>query len=585
MCKNIVIYYKDKSKEKVSNVDLKLFYNSITFDLPSDKNIDEYISSEIISELNKTEFGVIYIKDNLSSNYLELYGLRVAYHVRLTQELGNKIYLPIVILSDIDSHILNKLSPIARILFTKNIFIVKNTKEAINKFQDKLESKILTKDEYKTKFLNLIEIEAPKETHHDIANEWSIYKWSSFLNIEDPQKVQCNNEKINFMLYFKYLVARYDTAKNSEHKTWEVPYDLCEKKEVTILNKDVNILYIDDESINGWKDIFKAYFSVINKNDNINLKTIEGIEKISQYKELVELVKSYILQDKDKMPAPDIILLDLRLLKMDHDKKTPNEKISGIRLLKYIKEEINEGIQIILLTASGKSKIIEEARTHGIIGYIKKEHPQEMLSSTTESMDDLFCLVQEGYNHAYLKEIWSLSKAMIEIIDEDPFQKFVDTKNTYETHLKILRKEIEYIFDISQSDTKNKNKYAMVSIYTSFETIEKIFMKKIQDNYQFRDTDNTNVHHHKTLTKRIISIQTQKLNITDYKYIEKTLQLIAKKRNNYLHSNKEIEINSQNILDWFRILNLIIGYIKNPQKKIQRRASAIRHVEQSKVSS
>ena len=579
MCKNIVICYKYKSQEKVSNVDLKLFDTSIIFDLPSSKNIDEYISSEILLELNNTEFDVIYIKDSLSSNYLELYGLRVAYHIRLSQELENKKYVPIVILSDIDSHILNKLDPMARILFTKNIFMIKNTKEDINKFQDKSKCKNLTKDEYKTKFLNLIEIESPKESHHDIANEWSIYKWGSFLNLEDPRKVQQNNEKINFMLYFKYLVAKYDTLKNSKNKIWKVPLDFCEKENLTILTKDTKILYIDDESINGWKDIFKAYFSVIN--ENITLETLSGIENVTEYAELVKLVNPHISPEK----APDIILLDLRLLKVDHHEDTLEEDISGIKLLKYIKEEINEGIQVILLTASGKSQIIEEAHKHEIIGYIKKEHPQDILASTTKSMDDLFCLVQKGYDRAYLKEIWSLSKYMINIINKNPFQKSVGKANDYKEHLDILKKEIEYIFDISKSDTENKNKYAMVSIYTSFETIEKIFMKEVQKNYQFRDTDKTNVHHDKTLTKRIISILTQKLNITDYSDTEKQLQLIAKKRNDYLHSNKKIEINSQNILDWFNILNLIIKYIENPIEPKPRRKSNIRFSDTPKESS
>ena len=59
MCKNIAIYYKDKSKEKVSNVDLKLFDNTIMFDLPNSENIDEYISSKTILELNDTNFDVI----------------------------------------------------------------------------------------------------------------------------------------------------------------------------------------------------------------------------------------------------------------------------------------------------------------------------------------------------------------------------------------------------------------------------------------------------------------------------------------------------------------------------------------------
>ena len=85
-------------------------------------DIDKYISLDIIEALKEKEFDVIFIKDNLSSNYLELYGLRVAYHIRLSQELNNKRFKPIVILSDIDVYMLNKLTLMANILFTKYIY-------------------------------------------------------------------------------------------------------------------------------------------------------------------------------------------------------------------------------------------------------------------------------------------------------------------------------------------------------------------------------------------------------------------------------------------------------------------------------
>jgi hypothetical protein len=60
--------------------------NMIEFDYSNSeyKSIDEYISKRCIEILKSKKIDLIYIKDNLSSNYLELYGLRVAYHIRLT---------------------------------------------------------------------------------------------------------------------------------------------------------------------------------------------------------------------------------------------------------------------------------------------------------------------------------------------------------------------------------------------------------------------------------------------------------------------------------------------------------------------
>ncbi|MCK5677610.1 MAG: hypothetical protein KAH72_03965 [Flavobacteriaceae bacterium] len=597
MCKNIAIYYKDKSKEKVSNVDLKLFDNTIMFDLPNSENIDEYISSKTILELNDTNFDVIYIKDNLSSNYLELYGIRVAYHIRLSQKLETERYVPIVILSDVDSHILNKLDPMARILFTKNIFIVKNTKVEIKKFQDKLKCQKLTEDEYKSKFLNLIELEAPKESHHDIANEWAIYKWAKELKLDDSDNINNIVEKLSSQLYFKYIKAKYsildttETASPPKRVPNENPINkLKEKVEIKKIlstddehNKRKKILYIDDEHDKGWDNIFKKYFS---KKRGYELVALDITYKDRSFNDIETPVLDTIVSYK-----PDLIILDMRLVSSDHKKEIPPMDISGIKILNSIKNisldtkdtKLNPGIQVIMLTASGRSDILNEAlKKNKIVGYIKKEHPEDITINTNENIKKLDKFIDNAEKDFYLKKIWALSKRIINIINNDPFQKYVDN---YRDHLDILKKEIKYIFDISKRDIENKNKYAMVSIYTSFETIEKIFMKEIQGNYQFKDTDNTNVLNDKSLTERIVSILTQKLYITEYLNIEKTLRFIAKRRNDYLHSNKKIYISSENILDWFKLFSLIIDHIQNPKPKpkIQRRKSGIRHVDKSEI--
>ena len=131
MNKSILIYNKNISKKVLEEFKSNQL---IGFDYHQDeyKNLDEYISKKIIKKLINKEVDIIFIKDNLSDNYLELYGLIVAYHIRLSQELDNKRYLPIVILSDLDGYTLNKLEPIAKILFTKNIFLDSNSEILYN---------------------------------------------------------------------------------------------------------------------------------------------------------------------------------------------------------------------------------------------------------------------------------------------------------------------------------------------------------------------------------------------------------------------------------------------------------------------
>ena len=180
----------------------------------STDNIDLYISTIIIPQLLQHNFSTLYIKDNLSSNYLELYGLTLAYHIRLSKELKEKRFIPIVILSDTTRDILNKLNPIARILFTKNIYLISNTTKAIKKFQTRtLEP--LKESEFNTHFLDLITVAPPENsTSHSIANEWAIERWATLLNLDTPA-IRENRDKISSMLYVKHLRYKYNLENSS----------------------------------------------------------------------------------------------------------------------------------------------------------------------------------------------------------------------------------------------------------------------------------------------------------------------------------------------------------------------------------
>jgi hypothetical protein len=280
------------------------FSNPIVFEM-SGNDVDDYISNVSINELKKYDFDVVYIKDSLSSNYLDFYGLRVAYHIRLSQELGDKRYVPIVILTDLDSYILNKIEPMAKILFTKNIFIGENSQKTVEKFNSKnLES--LTENEYKTDFLNRITVEeyGDNTNRHSIANEWAIYQWANQLDLSTCSTDEIKN-KVSSMLYFKYLTQKY---------TLEEKHSISIKKS----NTNGKILLIDDKWQDGWKDIMSSfceqYYSDVEFDtleENIKNRDIKEIETLS-----IEKIKQF---------DPHIILLDLRLQK-DENENSKNKK-------------------------------------------------------------------------------------------------------------------------------------------------------------------------------------------------------------------------------------------------------------------
>ncbi len=225
--------------------------NTINFKFDKDKytNIDEYISTVIIEALQSKDFDLIYIKDSLSSSYLELHGLVLAYHIRLSVELGDERYVPIVILSDVDGYTLNKIIPMAKILFTQNVYLEANKLETIKRYDQK-DIKLLSSKEYEINFLEHVSVDAPENSSsHSIANEWAIYRWAEFLNINDKEgEIENNKLKIASMLYFKYLLAKNPISKNSSIYSCVYPVHTG------------NILLIDDEHDKGWSAILEGYF-------------------------------------------------------------------------------------------------------------------------------------------------------------------------------------------------------------------------------------------------------------------------------------------------------------------------------------
>ena len=232
-----------------------------------------------------------------------------------------------------------------------------------------------------------------------------------------------------------------------------------------------------------------------------------------------------------------------------------------------------------MFTASGDSLILDELHNKGILGYVKKDAPEDKYETSKNSFKKLDTLIINGIDRSYLKEIWFIRLNLLKIINEDPFRQFVSSNYDYSEHKDILLQEIRFVFEILQSDVKNNFKYAMVSIYTCFETIEKIFMKEVQKNYQFKDNAQTNVVQQQSLINRIIAILIQKLNIIEYQKTKDALKNIARKRNDYLHSNKEVIVDSSDIILWFMLLLKIIEDMKSPQSKKERKRSGIRLVD------
>ncbi len=492
-------------------------------------DIDAYISSDIIVSMQKIEYDIVYIKDNLSDNYIDLLGLRVAYHIRLSQELGDKRYLPIVILSDVDTDILNRLDPLARILFTKNIYTIANEVASVKKFQATYSPKPMSALEYQQDFLPHIHlISSEKDTSHSIANEWAIYGWAEFLKV-DSDAIEKNREKIASMLYFKYLLAQNPVKVSNEDTTVQIP------------KNSGKVLLIDDEWKSGWSDIVS---NILASNKSIEFKPFDYNFQDKPFGKLFY----HILKKKLEEFDPDVVVLDLRLAQTDHESDDV-ESYVGIKILEEI-HKINAGIQVIMLTATGRSIILEKLYEKKILGYIKKEHPEDKNIQTKENINKLSTLIDEGLERKYLKEIWTISQALLKL-------QVLENKD-----LQPIQFEINALFEILDSNMHKRYTYAMLSIFQALEIINNYYIndstKKWKDGYDGEIEVEGNGY-----TKQKIEAVLKRLEL--YDDYQDEIDTIARMRKNVIHPPKHTREESptkENIVTWYTMLQTILEKIE-----------------------
>ena len=555
-----------------NNIGYEDYFNkAIKFSLGS-IDIDKYISEKIIPKIKDKNYNIIYIKDNLSSNYLELYGLRVAYHIRLSSELSfEERCLPIVIISDVGINILNRLSKISNILYTKNIFIIKNNLNAIESFDTKKISSFKSQNDYKENFLDCIDIKPPKESSHDIANEWAIFKWAKELEISDSDTINNTISSISYQLYFKYLLQKTDNHEsiNTQNKK----QNIIQRKSglrIVKIKDDIpkKVLIIDDELDKGWGDIFVKYFKQKKKYAEPEILPIELKNK--KYEDIEPIILKYIENYK-----PDLIILDMRLIESDHSENNP-ENISGIKLLNEIKKksldtQLNPGIQVIMLSATTRSDILEQAmKDNKIVGYIQKDHINSSIT-TKENIQKLTNLIKESEEKFFLKDIWDMQKNILKL---DIFK----TKKYNE-----IKIEVEQVFDILDSNIEHPNNFVVFIFTRCLEFISKLYINEYDAKYLADDREDIGVYNYydntihdignekwyKNTQNRLHNIMYKKLDLRD-RIMHENLCTLINCRNFLSHPNEKRphgcklikKPDNNNILTWFKLLEKIIIKIK-----------------------
>jgi CheY-like chemotaxis protein len=519
------------------------------------------VVSEFLMTLNDKKYDVIFIPVNLSTdNYLEFSGLRIGYHIRLTNGFKNQ-ETTIVFIATETSYEINKLSNLGEILSCPQIFMTDKLEiDVLRKQIDFIES--TPKENILKGFLDRIHMKPSGNytTHHSIANEWSIMRWYKTLFTSNIIKNTANEldsieSKIKTNIYYKYLACKYNVVKVQELTNRDLK-----------LKFNGKILYIDDEKDKGWHELFSVLL------DNTLTNKVEKFESFGS--EFFQYGKDDIVsQSVSKAKDFDLVILDFRLTEDDYYETLP-KNITGYKILEGIKT-INQGIQVVIFSATNKVWNLQALQDVGADGFIIKESPENSADRnfTYESLKNLtstinLCL----YRSSYLKKIFEVISDIKIYFNSNQNLVFDEESNQmvqyYSEYQLDVMNQLEIAFFLLDRTNVNDNikktnqnliNHAFTSLY---KILEYFFVEEIKEKIKLQTYDNNlkkfvpfNDKKHSELQSGVITFLSFKLKLDPYTNNLK-LKDFRDKRNGVTHPKgiKPNEKDCQNLIVFIKSL-------------------------------
>lgn len=448
------------------------FDEQFFFNIDSDiSDVDFYIHDQIVNKhlgqkINQSD--IIFIKVGLTQNFMEYYGIRLACHIRMTSALKDKSCIPIVLISQETCQFLGITGELSEILFTEGIYLMEDNPKDLNKYirlfnENKLKSLTNIDD-----FLFKMKIKPCSEfdSHHAIANEWSLLRWSQILQIDHfDESFASIKQNTEGLLYYKYLSLKHHIS--------------LETSSIDInFNGGGKVLYIDDEWNKGWNTIFKHIFS---RNSAYSFKAFEYDFSDKEFS-----VGSPIIKSEIEAFDPDIVILDLRLFKDDFGKDRAPENLSGFKILQEIKKK-NLGIQVIIFTASNKVWNFQKLKLAGADYFILKNSPENIITSdsTSESIKNFKKSIEEASEKAFIKNLIIFCKKISVFLRaadyaENPEYEFLIT--SLQSQLKVCVSALTLI-DIERPVTID---ISFLSFYNFLELFKEYYLNYSDKDYRYQ---------------------------------------------------------------------------------------------------
>ena len=364
----------------------------------SDSDLDNYIREWF----DESEYEALYIPLCFGKVLSDYNGLRLAIHIRCTKSANqNK---PIYIYSPVPTSFLVR-SKYFDILKTRGVKLIhmhpQKIIDSLGCLQPLIENEI--------KFeMEQIHLPVPQnyEDSHSVANEWAIYRWAVATNSEDSAIDKIANT-IKSNLYFKHLTTIYPPSEIKSIKEDRLKFkDQLSGISPTLTGqKDINILYVDDEADKGWYEIMANIIHDVNNISGFDYLG-EDLKALSQ-QEIIDQVVERVEEG-----SVNIVLLDFRLHKKDHDSKDI-EDITSVQILKKIKE-FNPGIQVVIFSATNKVWNLLALQKYGADGFIIKEGPENSKdpSFTIQTIDNFINVMSICISNRYKKSLHQIASEL-----------------------------------------------------------------------------------------------------------------------------------------------------------------------------
>jgi CheY-like chemotaxis protein len=446
-----------------------LGYSLITLPSLRDDEIHEWVVRELS---NKTIDKLI-----IEVGSEPIKAIQIALHVRLSlNELSNKTLIPILFIS---LATLNKV--MADSGEWSHLFATKGTTftSYANAKAEVAVIEGLKYDEYRTKFLNIINVR-PDETigRHSLANQWGAYvmdkaaKANAVANHPELQKAKIS-------LYFKFVAAHnYEYQYlNPNIKKPVGSINLGGPDRIVATNK--KILLIDDEADKGWETVLRAVFKTSQPGDFqvINRKISDFNSLSIEEKELIESGNF------------DLFLVDLRLNGVAEETLSNPNEFSGTKILKKIKE-LNKGNQVIMFTASNKAWNMKSLLDAGADGYYIKESPEYNFPAkfSEENYSNFKNEVNSSFELSFLRQIYAIHARCEHFIENDKSNRLENYKRFYSRAVASL----DIAFELLKKSANNK-KYLNLA-YLSYYHILEDYANQTENFKHERDTNDVYIN-------------------------------------------------------------------------------------------